>query len=181
MAAEARGANTVCPGCGLTLPPCDWPLPDGYAASRECFERFGQLSSYTLGLRGAEFSHQYVVDAYALQHAGGSSTPIGIFFALVGLYLASERGFSGREVQRAHGLLAERKRKWPTFTVPAKQAAMTVNDVLAAAAGPLRDAAIRQWASAVWAAWKDEHARVRQLVHEYVPNVESARSARSTT
>jgi hypothetical protein len=40
------------------------------------------------------------VDAYAAQHATPASKPITTAFALIGLFLFAERGFTGKQVQR---------------------------------------------------------------------------------
>lgn len=60
----------------------------------------------TLALRlshgDAFFIHQVAVDAYAAQHAGPASKTITIAFALIGLCLLLERGYTGKAVQRAH-------------------------------------------------------------------------------
>jgi hypothetical protein len=48
------------------------------------------------------FIHQFLVDAYAAQTADEQTKPIELVFALAGLYLHIEKGFTGREVQRAH-------------------------------------------------------------------------------
>lgn len=160
---EATASETVCPGCGARLPAADWPLPEGLDASRACFERLGELTSWTQSLGDPFFPHQYAVDAYAAQHASDRSPPIGTTFALIGLYLACERGLTGREVQLAHMSLAKRKREWPRFHAPPQAGAITAVDVLAA---PDRLAALRGWTAAVWAAWSAEHPRVRALVSE---------------
>jgi hypothetical protein len=48
--------------------------------------------------------------------------PIAVAFSLAGLYLHVEKGFSGRQVQRAHMQLARRrKRTWPTFRASRRQ------------------------------------------------------------
>ncbi|HXG53369.1 MAG TPA: DUF5946 family protein, partial [candidate division Zixibacteria bacterium] len=58
-------------------------------------QSYEQLQCYTLGHGGLEFIHQHVVDAWAAQHADEQTKPIRLTFALVGLYLHVERGFSG--------------------------------------------------------------------------------------
>jgi hypothetical protein len=156
--------DTTCPGCGLVLRACDWPLPDGFDASRECFERYGELASWTQSLGDPAFPHQHAVDAWAAQHASAAAPPIRTTFALVGLYLACERGFTGREVQLAHVRLARRNRDWPRF-VPERRATMTIADVLAAES---RTAALLRWSANVWDAWAHEQARVHELVTRWL-------------
>jgi hypothetical protein len=133
-------------------------------ASAECLSANDEVLAYTLSLGDGFFVHQLAADAYAASHASGRPSSITVAFALIGLCLFAERGFSGRWVQLAHMQLAERRREWPRFEGPGEAPAMAVLDVLAAAPGPERDEAIRGWARAVWAAWEVEHERVRELV-----------------
>src|SRR5262245_13289845 len=109
------------------------------------------LWAYTLEHPGLDFLHQHAVDALAAQQANADTTPLQLTFALVGLYLYVEEGCTGRQVQRVHAILAQRRPKWPDFALPTFRGTRTVDDVLAAAAGPARDAAIRAWCGAVWA------------------------------
>src|SRR6266542_3200837 len=102
---------------------------------------YHELCAYTLKLSDTSFIHQHVVDAYAAQSASAESRPIGVAFALFGLYLHVELGWTGRQVQLAHMRLARTRKQWPRFTPPPSRATMTALDVLQAAAGPARDAA----------------------------------------
>ncbi len=88
------------------------------------------------------------------------SKPIAVRFALVGLYLHVERQFTGREVQRVHMKLAQRKEPWPVGALPEARGAITALDVAAAADGVARDAMIHAWCGSVWAAY----AGSRELV-----------------
>ncbi len=107
--------------------------------------------------------HQMTVDAYTAQHVGPMSPRIGPAFALIGLYLALERGLDGLQVRDAHGFLARTKHDWPAFEAPAHSWPMTVFDI-AIADGPMDHAeAVRRWGASVWDAWTSEHARVRAL------------------
>ena len=51
---------------------------------------YDELASYTLAHGDPAFIHQHVVDAFAAQHATDDSKPIGVAFALIGLYLHVE-------------------------------------------------------------------------------------------
>jgi hypothetical protein len=53
-------------------------------------DAYHELCGYTLTHGDAAFIHQHVVDAFAAQHADAHSKPIGITFALAGLYLHLE-------------------------------------------------------------------------------------------
>ena len=65
---------------------------DPPAADRAAYD---ELASYTLIHGDPAFIHQHVVDAFGAQHATDHSKPIGVAFALIGLYLHVERGRSG--------------------------------------------------------------------------------------
>jgi len=127
-------------------------------------EAYEQLQFYTLAHGSPDFLHQHVVDAWAAQPADASPKPIGITFALVGLYLHLEKGFTGRQVQRAHMALARQKRAWPSFALPADRGSVTAVEVMATEAGPERDRAIDRWCAAVWAAYVGSHRPVAELL-----------------
>lgn len=157
--------HSVCPGCGVRLPLAASALADGRAnASAECWRLYGELTVYTLSRGYDEFIHQLAVDAYGAQHLKQDGPSIGGAFALIGLYLACERGCSGRQVQHMHVLLARRSKTWPRFVPPPHVGDMTVFDVMQAQPGEARDATLRRWCQAVWAAWGEEHERVRELM-----------------
>lgn len=131
------------------------------ADERQAYE---ELQAYTLTLHDPTFIHQHVVDAWAAQHADASTKPIAITFALMGLYLHLERGFTGREVQLAHMKLGQRRHQWPTFALPRERGAVTAIDVMAAAPGAARAAALDAWCASVWAAYGESHRAVAELM-----------------
>lgn len=152
-----------CPGCGVRLLVSDAFPDDRFNASPECWQLYGEMTAYTL-TRGYEaFIHQVAIDAYAAQHFGKNVRPIGNFFPLITLYLVCEKGYTGRQAQHMHGLLARRSKTWPTFTPPHDVGAVTIADVMRAHPGEPRDAIIHQWAQSVWEAWAPEHERVKSL------------------
>ena len=156
-----------CPGCGVQLPEDPrTPLPEKVTASRECWQAYSDLQCSTVALRDARFTHQHVVDAYAAQHAGEKTRGISVVFGLIGLYLALEKGFSGKEVQRAHMRIARKKRAWPDLAPPVHPAGVYVTDVLAAPGDPEREAMIFRWMAAVWESWQDRQAWVREITAE---------------
>src|SRR5579871_5906625 len=97
-----------CPGCGVHLPLVEAEPDPRYNASPECWQIHGELTAYTLTRGNIEFIHQHLVDAYGAQHLVANPRPIGPAFTLIGLYLFCERGYSGRQVQHMHMLLARR-------------------------------------------------------------------------
>ena len=127
-------------------------------------DAYNALCCYTLERGDPEFIHQHVVDAYAAQNANEQTKPIGLTFALVGLYLHAERGFTGRQVQLAHMALAKRRQTWPPFALPHDRGAMTVLDVMAQPEGTARDQAIHDWSTSVWAAFQDSRTAIAELL-----------------
>jgi hypothetical protein len=154
--------TTICSGCGLELPNRHIDLPDRFNASGECWQLFSDLSFYTVSKQDAEFIHQYAVDAYEAQHAGGKTRNITAAFGLIGLYLALEKGYTGKQVQQAHMQIAKIRKDWSRLEPPVRPAQLTVMDVLKAPDGMEKDTMIRQWMKAVWENWADRQMRVRE-------------------
>jgi len=125
---------------------------------------FHKLSYYTLSHPDPSFIHQHIVDAFAAQRADGKTKRIALTFALVGLYLHLEKGYTGRRVQLAHMEMARTKRDWPAIELPDERGDVTVSDVLAAPPGAERDSMIDTWCASVWGAYKQSHAQIARLV-----------------
>lgn len=125
---------------------------------------FDELSFYTLARARSEFIHQLAIDTFTAQHATASTKPIAVVFALLGLYLHAERGFTGLEIQRVHMRLAPLRLPWPVLPLPERHADLTVADMLAAEPGPTRDAMIRRWCVAEWQVWIDSRAAIAHLL-----------------
>ena len=153
-----------CPGCGVHLPMLEAYSDKRYNASAECWQLYGELGAYTVTRGDNALIHQLAVDAYGAQHTGENVRPITVAFALIGVYFACEQGYSGRQVQHMHMLLAQRSKTWPQFAPPPHAGAMTVLDVVQARPGEERDAMLRQWGRSVWDAWSQDHDRVTSLV-----------------
>lgn len=131
-------------------------------------EAFNELSYYTLSTKQDEFIHQYVVDAFAAQMADKKTKLIKINFALIGLYLHLEKGFTGKQVQIAHMQLAKYKRKLPTITLPQNRGDITVFDVLQLPEGEKRDEKIEEWMKSVWSAYAPQHKKVKSFITAYL-------------
>src|SRR5262245_20532895 len=128
-------------------------------------DAYDQVYAYTMGRPG--FILQHVVDAFGAQTATASSKPIGVIFALVGLYLRVEKQYSGSQVQQVHIRMGRQKRRWPAIALPSNRGSMTAADVLAAPEGRERDQAIDVWCRGVWAAFRDSRQTIIDLLREY--------------
>jgi hypothetical protein len=150
-----------CPGCRLKLPDQHLDPPDRVNASGECLHVYSHLQGYTVAKQDPEFIHQHAVDTYAAQHAGGPTRDITVAFGLIGLYLAVEKGYTGKQVQLAHMRIAKVRNDWPRLEPPDQPAPLTVMDVLQAGTDAQKDAMIRKWMGAVWESWEDRQGWVR--------------------
>jgi len=172
MAAE----TSDCPGCGVSLPVSDWPVRSRANASPACWQLYmsvvGHEFAYLPQLGGL---HQLTVDAYGAQHAGEQVPAIGIAFALIGLHLALDDGWSGTQVRAAHQHLAARGGDWPAFSAPMSRAALTIADVAGSPTPEEHAARVRSWAASVWEAWTQEHARVREWADQALSSAVRAR------
>jgi hypothetical protein len=157
--------HVICPGCGVEVP--GDALSDGWNATAACREAYDELTGgYTLTLGDAEFIHQLVVDAYAATHLLVGSKPITAVFAVVGLYLVNERGYTGRQTQLAHMRMARMPGQWPRLELPQARASMMVRDVLQAPP-ERRQMAIKEWSAAVWQTWQPRREEVERLAREH--------------
>ena len=124
---------------------------------------FDELSFYTLAHRDPAFIHENSADAFRAQHVSETTKPMAVIFAVMGLYLYLEKGFTGRQVQMCHMRMARQRKSWPTLPLPKQKASLSVADVVAAEAGPKRDAMIRDWCAAVWAIWQESRPQIVEL------------------
>jgi hypothetical protein len=126
---------------------------------------YDELYAYTMGRPG--FILQHAVDAFGAQTATEDTKPIRLIFSLVGLYLRAEKDFSGQAVQKVHMQLGSHKTEWPSIALPPDRGEITPADVMAAAEGEERDAAIDAWCRSVWSAFKDSRLVVVELLREH--------------
>lgn len=168
MGAEARWH--VCPGCGVSLP---GPLEKHGRrnASEACWQLYGEVAAHELAnLATLGRLHQLMVDTYGAQHAGGSGeSRLGVAFALIGLSLALDHGWSGTDVRDAHRYLATTAGDWPAFAPPTRRASLTVYGVALAASPDEHADLIDRWAADVWASWQPAYADVAALIDERLP------------
>jgi hypothetical protein len=160
-------SDTTCPGCGLVLPATGSAIDvRGFRSTPECLGLHGEVTSYVMQHAAAlGRGHQTCVDAYAAQHVGPRMRPMTVCFALNGLYLVLERGWSGIAARDAHGHLARTvaREVWPSFEAPAGAGQLTVLDVALTDHAQAQAAAIEAWGRSVWATWSHVHDVVREM------------------
>lgn len=158
--------NIICPGCKLHLAYQQLAPSERYNASGECLDLFNQLADRTFAFQHPDFHHQLSVDAYGAQHADGVSRNIITAYALIGLYLALEKNYTGRQVQHVHSIIP--KQSWEKLEPPATTGTLTVQDVLKATTEEELYAAMKKWAQAVWDSWSAHHAFIKEKTALYI-------------
>jgi hypothetical protein len=153
----------TCPGCGLSLPTKHLEITHRYNATTECYQKYSELSLYTLSLQDNNFLHQHAIDTYSAQHAGCAMKDITIVYSLIGLYYAIEHGFTGKQVQRVHMLFSQQRTKWPVLQLPKKDYSLTVADVLKEEPGVKRDTMLENWMHDVWECWEHQHNWIKKV------------------
>ena len=108
------------------------------------------------------------MDTYAAQHSGLNVKPITTAFALIGLYLTFERGYTGKEVQRAHMILGKVHRQWSLINPPKEKAALTVLNVVLGLTEEIYREHINAWGKSVWLLWSPQHENIGKLVEMYL-------------
>lgn len=129
---------------------------------------YNELACYTLAHPDPAFIHQLLVDAYGAQHADETTKPIAVLFSLIGLYLHLEKGYTGKQVQRAHMRLARWPNTWPRLPLPHDCGEIHIDHVHAAEAGPARDAMIDRWCASVWESWSESRVVVVEIAQKYL-------------
>jgi len=127
-------------------------------------EKYFELLYYTLSHPEPAFIHQLVVDTFTAQQADFSTKPIAIVFALIGLHLHIDKGYTGKQVQQAHIQLANRRKHLPVLPLPEERGNLTVADVVASKPGDERDALIESWCKSVWNAYHAVQDQIKDLV-----------------
>jgi Family of unknown function (DUF5946) len=159
--------TSACPGCGLRLPVSDWPADPRSNASSACRQLYLSVLGHELSrIPQLGGHHQLTVDAYGAQHVGEQVPAIGSAFALVGLHLALDEGWSGNAVRAAHQHLAAHHTVWPRFEAPAVPGTLTIAHVAGSRTPHEHARRVRAWAASVWQAWSADHDRVREWANQ---------------
>ena len=128
-------------------------------------ENYHELAFYTLAHPDIKyFIHQHIVDAFQAQTADEHTKPIAIIFSLAGLYLFTEKEYTGKMVQQVHMKMARNKILWPAIDLPVHRGDIVISNVLETAPGADRDEMIKKWVICVWEAFEDSHKAIRSLV-----------------
>lgn len=155
-----RGSTERCPGCGVDLPPADLVVPE-VDASPACTLVHGELLGFQVQHPVMLRYHQLTADTYTAQHAGGPTPLLRVGYALTGLWLSIEHGFSGEDVRSIHRRMGRPTAAWPIFDPPRPpQRWLTGIDVADAGVRQRSERghakAVAAWAESVWETWLRE-------------------------
>jgi len=152
-----------CPACGLTAPITSGPSPDEVNASAGCFALYGELLALEFTDPAYRRVHQVTVDAYAAQHAGGTSRREvqTVALCLMTLCLFIENGVDPAEGPALHKRMVARRPDFTWLAPPPQRDLLTVADVLTARDAEEHRHLVRKWGGQVWQAWTPHHSTVR--------------------
>ena len=156
--------ETICPGCGVSLPALEGPVHRYMTSSPACWHAFGLVLAREYASPEYFDVHRLSVDAYAVQHPGDDSRQAiqSVGLHLVRLYLFLERGLSPARANDAMLKAARRKASYVWLPRPPTMGSVTVREVLAAQDVDEHKAAVHAWARAAWDAWSLHHVLVRR-------------------
>src|SRR5678809_1305748 len=109
--------DSICPGCGLSMPAHNTAPPRSYYnTSPECWDLYTEVL-------GTEYSnaflfgqiHQLTVDTYAVQHAGEPHPDKSVNVHLCGLYLGLVKGIRSPYIPPLLQRLATETKVWPHY------------------------------------------------------------------
>jgi Family of unknown function (DUF5946) len=154
---------STCPGCGLTAAEAGEPAPEEHSASAACWAVYGQLLARSYTDPDYRAVHQVLVDAYAAQHAGGSSRREvqSVSLCLMTLCLFVEDGVDPAQGPALHKEMVAHRPDFTWLAPPDQRGLMTVADVLSARDADEHRRLVREWGREVWRAWAPHHPTIR--------------------
>jgi len=162
--------DSICPGCGLSMPACNTTPPRSYYnTTAECWDLYTEVL-------GTEYSnaflfgqvHQLTVDAYAVQHAGGPHPDKSLDVHLFGLHLSLVKGIRSPYVPALLQRLVAAIEVWPHYEPPTTTSSLTVFDVAMTDSTEDYMRVVREWANGVWESWAKYHAEVASVVSHHL-------------
>jgi hypothetical protein len=140
-----------------------------FNASPECWALFGEATAFQYEhpiVWGR--SHQLLVDAYAVQHAGGSHPAKSVTIHLAGLHLVLVRGFPTAAVPDMQRHLADDVADWPRLEPPSDRGPTTILDVVLTGDTPAHTDTVDAWSADVWSAWASHHDAVATFASRHL-------------
>ena len=128
---------------------------------------YNELAYYTLSHKGKDFIHQHIVDAFAIQTANEHTKPIKITYALIGIYLHIEKGYTGKQVQMAHVEMSKKSKVFPQIILPTNRGEISIADVLKITNPEERDKQIHGWCASIWKAFTTKQELIKDITESF--------------
>ena len=157
-----------CPPCGALVPDIDGPRHAYLPAIPGCWELFGRVQAQEMQRYAYPPAHRLVVDAYCAQHPGPGTDRRdrqSVVFHLASLYVVLELGLAAESVTWHSRRLTETFADFPVLQPPDSPAAVNVESMLDSKDLDDYTARAQLWAESVWGSWRQEHQRIRDLIH----------------
>ena len=158
--------ETICPGCGLTMPARkNTSFRSYYRTNAECWDLYTEVlaTEYSNAFLFGQI-HQLTVDSYAVQHAGDPHPDKSVDVHLFGLYLSQVKGIRSPYIPPLLQRLVAEIDVWPHFEPPTDTGSLTVFDVAFCDSTEDNIRIVRAWAQSVWESWSAHHAEVARLI-----------------
>ncbi len=153
-----------CFSCGASVPETNGPVHRYMDSAPGCWAAYGEVLTREYSDALYAGNHKLTVDAYAVQHPGGTSPQAvqSVALHLVRLCLILEYGVNQPFATRFLQKMAANKSRYFRLNPPGSMGNVTVRDVLNAEGPGEHQRMVREWAESAWLAWKDSHDRIRQ-------------------
>jgi hypothetical protein len=163
MTGRPRQRPSTCAGCGLVTLDPGGPAPAEHIASAACFAAYGQVLARSYTDPAYRRVHQMVVDAYAAQHAGGTTRRQvqTVALCLMTLCLFVEDDVEIAEGPALHKAMVARRPDFTWLAPPPRPGLLTIAEVLTAEGPAEHCRLVREWGGQVWQAWSQHHATIR--------------------
>ena len=160
-------STETCPSCGAITPVAPDVVTHRYLASSPgCWARYEEVLAREYQNAGLMHVHGLTVDAYAVQHPGkpGPQTIQSLNVHLASLYAHFQRNTPLERLSDIRRRVVQLRAEMDWLTPPDFEHTVTVNDVWTTRTEDAHVAAVRRWAGAAFAHWRDYHDEIAALL-----------------
>ena len=159
--------TVTCPQCGAAVPDVTGPVHKYVPSAPGCWQLFGQIQADEALRFGYPPTHRVVVDAYMAQHPGDGRDRRdrqSVFVHLAGLYAVLEQHQPPAQATNVLRRVLRDRDDFPTLVRQDGPGELTIAHLVGS--HDLADYEHRAltWADAVWQAWAQQHALIREAV-----------------
>jgi hypothetical protein len=157
----------TCPQCGAAVPDVAGPVHRYVPSAPGCWELFAQIQADEALRFGYPLVHRVVVDAYMAQHPGDGHDRRdrqSVFVHLAGLYAVLEQHLLPAQATNLLRRVLEDREEFPVLARDDGPGELTVVHLVGALDLADYERRALAWARAVWQAWAQHHALIREAV-----------------